>query len=136
MKSYFRRIFAISPLLLVVWCFSCSRHHSANLTSFDEGVNKCQSGDYSGAIAYFNKAIEQNPQNADAYIYRGVAKSFLKDYAGVVADDTKAIELNPQDSEAYVYRGVAKNFLKDSRGAVAEDTTAIELNPEYHYAYR
>ena len=39
-----------------------------------------------------NKAIELNPNNANAYINRGNAKKKLQDYKGAIADYTKAIE--------------------------------------------
>ena len=51
--------------------------------------------DYYGAIADYNKAIELNPNFADAYNNRGLAKYDLKDYKGAIADYNKAIELNP-----------------------------------------
>ena len=37
-------------------------------------------------LADFNKAIELNPNYADAYYNRGNAKGNLKDYKGAIAD--------------------------------------------------
>ena len=39
-----------------------------------------------GAIADYTKAIKLNPNYADAYYNRGVAKSNLQDYDGAIAD--------------------------------------------------
>src|SRR5450432_3459529 len=80
MKSYLRRFCRVF-LLALICCSACSRHHkTAAEAAFDAGINQCQSGDYAGAITSFNKSIELNPKNPDAYLNRGIAKSYLKDY--------------------------------------------------------
>ena len=43
----------------------------------NRGNEKYQSGDYYGAISDYNKAIEINPRDADAYYNRGIAKDNL-----------------------------------------------------------
>jgi tetratricopeptide (TPR) repeat protein len=64
------------------------------------------------AIADYTKAIEFNPQFADAYFNRGLAKYSLGDKNGSIADWTKAIEVNPQYAEAYYNRGYAKKRFR------------------------
>ena len=90
MKSFHARFFG-AILFALVACCSCSRHDNkaAIKLAFDAGINQCQSGQYAQAIASFNKVIELDPQNTDAYVQRGVARSHLKDYAGVVADNNR-----------------------------------------------
>ncbi len=86
-------------------------------------------------MADYNKAIELDPQNSDAYNNRGIAKKDLNDYAGAIADYNKAIELDPQHSVVYNNRGLAKNDLKDYAGAIADYDKAIELFPQYTRVY-
>ena len=50
---------------------------------------------YSEAIADYSIAIELNPNYAEAYNNRGLAKYNLKKYSEVIADLDKAIELDP-----------------------------------------
>lgn len=46
-------------------------------------------------IADFTKFIEIDPNNAEAYNNRGIAKRNINDYEGALLDYNKAIEINP-----------------------------------------
>ena len=98
----------------------------------NRGAAKDDLGNYQGAIADYNKAIEINPQYAGAYYNRGNTKYELKDYQGAIADYTKAIEIDPQYASAYQNRGLARIMSKDYVGASADYTRAIQYteNPQ------
>ena len=96
---------------------------------------KFKNDDYYGAISDFTKDIENNPNDTDAYINRGLLKSYLKHYKGAITDYTKAIELNPNDADVYINRGAIKVNLNDFRGALSDYTKAIEIDPNYADAY-
>ena len=81
--------------------------------SYDSGIEKYVQGNYQGAIADFNQAIEINPQYANACYNRGLAKYDLKHYQGAISDYTKAIEINPQFADAFNNRGYIKMNSKD-----------------------
>ena len=68
--------------------------------------------DYNGAILDCNKAIDLNPQYAEAYNNRGTAKRGLNDHNGAIADYDKAIELNPQYANAYRNRAEVQALKK------------------------
>ena len=129
-----RRTVAIAAALSVLvlgspLTSSCANPLADNL--YNSGVVKQNEGDYQGAINFYDKAIEINPQYADAYSNRGLAKVYLKDYQGAIADCNKALEINPRYDSAYNNRGIAKRNLKDYQGAIADYTKAIEINPGY-----
>ena len=65
----------------------------------DKGVDKYNKGDYSGAIQDFNKAIELDPNDAEAYGGRGLAKILLGQKDSGCLDLSKAGELGY--SQAY-----------------------------------
>lgn len=97
------------------------------------GSAKCLS-DERGAIQDYNRAIELNPNYAEAYNNRGITKSNLKDYRGAIQDYNKTIELNPDDPSPYINRGRAKSDIEDYQGAIQDCSKAIELS-NYGYAY-
>ena len=59
---------------------------------------------------FYDKAIELNPKDADAYNNRGAAKMKLKQYKEAIADYDKAIELKKM-LKAYNNRGFAYREL-------------------------
>ena len=85
--------------------------------SFNSGVDKYEQGDYQGAIADYNKAIEINPKDAITHTNRGNVKDDLEDYQGAIADYTKVIDMNPQFAPACSISGMSKHLLGDLNGA-------------------
>jgi len=82
----------------------------------NRGLAKGKLGDFEGAIADCDKAIELNPKSASAYNNRSINKASLGDFEGAVVDCDKAIELNPKPAY-YTVRGIAKLYLRDLEGA-------------------
>jgi serine/threonine protein kinase len=95
-----------------------------------------EKGDSLEALAKYDRAIELNPQDADAYINRGILKYEKNDTQGALADYNRAIEINPQDALVYYNRGLLKyGKLNDNQGALADYNRAIEINPKYAVAH-
>ncbi len=92
-------------------------------------------GDYDRAIANFTKAIEVNPRDEDAYIFRGDAWFNKGDYECAIADYSKAIEINPRFALAYCWRGEAWGHKGDYDRAIADFNKALEIDPRYANAY-
>jgi tetratricopeptide (TPR) repeat protein len=83
----------------------------------------------------YEKAMEVNPDYANAYNNRGNIKLNQKDYDGAVADYNRAIGLNGLFVEAHFNRGIARENIGDLTGAIEDFNRAIELNSEYGDAY-
>ena len=92
-------------------------------------------GEYKGAIRDYDRVIEIDPDFADAYYNRGVAKVRLKEFKGAVEDFTEAIKLKPDDIFCYLNRGVVKNQLEEFKGAIEDFNEAIKLDSDYVYSY-
>lgn len=101
----------------------------------NRGHEKRNSGDYDGAIAEFDRAIELDPDDAGAYHGRGEAKRGKGDYDGAIADCDRAIELDPNDPGGCNIRGMSKWQKGDHDGAIADFDRAIELDPDHAGAY-
>lgn len=80
-------------------------------------------------IELFTQAIEIEPENLDAYFYRGLAKYSLGDYNGAVLDYTKVLFYKP-DADTYYNRGNAKFALDDFLGAKEDYTKALEIDSD------
>lgn len=99
------------------------------------GLTFEQRGDFKKAIEVYGQAIESDPQYADAYNNRAVAKRALDNLDGAIADYNQAIELNPQHAPAYNNRGIAKYHSGDYQGAITDFDQAINLNPHAAEVY-
>jgi len=86
------------------------------------------------ALAYYDKAIEQNPNDALAYYHRGNTYYHVKDYPNALANYNRAIELNPSEA-AYNNQGNIYSDLKDYSNALQSFDKAIELNPDEFKTY-
>ena len=86
-------------------------------------------------LANHDTAIRLNPNDAEAYLNRGVAKGKLGQYFAAIIDYDTAIRLNPDSTEAYFRRGNAKALLGQYFAAIIDYDTAIRLNPNDAKAY-
>ena len=112
--------------------------------SCELGDQNWREGQYEEAIDAYDKAIELNPEYADAYRKRATMKLTLDDYEGAIEDYTQCIKLNSGSAWVYYNRGFAKAKLGDSEfekgnvekaqdlfEATIEDCTqVIKLDPE------
>lgn len=94
------------------------------------GGAKADKGDYKGAIANYNQALQINPNNPDAYYRRGAAHNELKDYRAAFKDFEQVIRFTPKNAIAYAYRGFVRAQLKDYQGALADSDKAISLSDD------
>ena len=109
--------------------------HQGAYTEFYIGLTSYKKGDYEEAIKHYDQAIRSNPQIAEAYNNRGIAKHALGRHEKAIADYKEAIRLNPQYADAYNNRGTVKSALGRHEEATADCDEAIRLNPQLAEAY-
>jgi hypothetical protein len=103
---------------------------SSQLTTDDfalQGTDKFHKGDYQGAIADLDQAIELNPENAFAYNNRGNTYYALQKYPQAIAEYDKAISLKPDYAEAYFNRGLTHTLMGNKVQAAQDRLKAKQL---------
>jgi tetratricopeptide (TPR) repeat protein len=106
-------------------------------TSDDENVITLMP-DYSWIFVPYDRAIERNPKNAQAYIDRARVESIQGDQRNTdraLADYSQAIALKPDFADAYLARGWVKRQKHDYKGAKADFDKVFELSPKSADAY-
>ena len=78
------------------------------------------------AIEYFDKAITQNPNKPEYYLFRGISNSRIDKMTEAIDDFNKAKEINPKYAKAYQNLADVKIRLKDYHGALLEADTAVK----------
>jgi tetratricopeptide (TPR) repeat protein len=77
----------------------------------DRGNEQYNLGDFEGAIASLDKALEIKPDYHEAWNNRGVALGNLGRFEDAIASYDKALEIKPDFHEAWYNRGVALGNL-------------------------
>jgi tetratricopeptide (TPR) repeat protein len=95
------------------------------------GLSRHQQGDLDGAIAEFDRAINSQPDWAQAWNNRGAARHARGDLRQALADFRRAIELAPGYAEAWNNLGFVRHALGEFPRALDDFTRAIELAPAY-----
>ena len=87
------------------------------------------------AILVYSRAIELKPNNAEAYLNRGIAYGEKGEPDLAIKDFNTSIQFNPDNAETYYSRGITYDMKSDVDHAFKDYTKAIQLNPDYANAY-
>lgn len=133
-----RLILVVSVIVL----YSCSWNLDSNTVTngnrekdaiyyFDLGKKYLDENKNQEAIESFDKAIELNPDIAELYVRRGIAKSELKKVGEAVKDLEIAIKLSGDNLSMVKQKGIIeykgglyKEALKDLDLVIAKDSTS------------
>jgi tetratricopeptide (TPR) repeat protein len=102
---------------------------------FKQGNTFYFEGQYEEAIASYDKALELNSGNSDAWNNRGVALANLKRYEEAITSYDKALKLNSGNSDAWNNRGVTLANLKRYEEAITSYDKALEFNSDFFYTW-
>ncbi|NEP86906.1 MAG: tetratricopeptide repeat protein [Okeania sp. SIO2C2] len=103
---------------------------------YKQAIAKSRAKDYQAAIQYFSRVIEINPNFAEAYYGRGLARFDLGNNNEAIADYTQALAINPNYIDAYLARGIAKLAVKDISATIEDANQIITINNHYAPAYK
>lgn len=102
---------------------------------YRSAYDKRHDHDFDGAIADASEAIKTDPDNAKAWLERGISRNNKKDFAGALEDYNRAVQLAPEWADGVRIRGEVKARMKDYVGAIADYNTALKLLPKFSRAY-
>jgi len=116
--------------------------------SYNDGLQKYNNEDFSGAIAAFDTALKYDPKYESALLKRGAAYRFLAEYAARADKDKKQANLNAAlldlnravalngGAEEYLERGWTYFDLLNYGMAATDFKQALSLFPDYPEAHR
>jgi len=104
-----------------------SHEPSEALDCYMQGMSSMKAGDHTQALAYFSRAIELNPEFADAFATRAGFWHETDNFDKAIKDASRAIELQPQLARAFLVRGVCYSRQKKTVQALADLEKAMEL---------
>ena len=96
-------VIAMVALILVLSAIGCSLGSSEAELAYNDGMAYGELGEYVTAISNFTKAIQLDPDYADAYNHRGDAYRRLGQNQNAIADYTMAIELESNEDSINRY---------------------------------
>jgi tetratricopeptide (TPR) repeat protein len=99
-----------------------------------EGLRLLGQQKYSEAIVKFTKAIQHNPENAEPYIYRGIAYMKRSEPFPAFEDIEKALTLDPENPENHIDAGIVYLQFEDYISARLCWVKAIRLDTEGNYS--
>ena len=111
------------------------------LTLFTTGMTRFAVEDYNGAIAAFDRALNQTTKRVQAldqsiiYFYRGLANDLEHDSTEAIQDYSQAIALDPNIAMAYTNRGTDYDLKGDYDQAIQDFNHSIRLNPNLAITY-
>lgn len=96
----------------------------------NRGLAWTEKNELDKAFSNYTRALETDPENAEAYYNRGNAWAQKGEWDKALVDYTRALEINPEMEHVYCNRGLALAKKGDLDEAIADYTRAIEISPE------
>lgn len=93
------------------------------------GAQAIDRGDYHHAISHFDRALAIDPDFAEAYNQRSLARYYLEDYPAAMADADAAIQRMPCHFGAWSGKGHCHAHLGQMRQALDAYRKALQVNP-------
>ena len=126
---------SVSARIQITKDFAQNDNNFLSNQSLKKGNDAYNRGDFNSAILAYTDAVTLNPENIDAYIYRGGAFGNLKEYKRAESDFKIALKLDNRNFEAHYGLGTAYLYERDYRSAIFEFNEAINLDNSSGKAY-
>lgn len=123
-----------------LWSDVVQKNTEANAPLVERGYHNrgfayLQARQFSEAMRDFNKAIEINAQDANAYLGRGVLHTRTGSHDKALADLDRAIAIDPRYAEAYAKRCFVKMMIDKPTDALPDCETAVAVDSRHRDAF-
>ncbi len=96
-----------------------------------EGYQRYEAGDFIGALAKLNKALEIKPDSHPAWYYRGLVLMSLSSFKEALHSFDKALEFRPGSYASWYNKAVVLVNLGKFEEAIINFNKAIEIKPDF-----
>jgi tetratricopeptide (TPR) repeat protein len=123
---------AVFAFLLAAFVLGCFGRAFAAETLFDRAKNLYDVREYKFALAYFQKVIENEPENGEAWDFAGWCHRYNGDWESALAAFARAKELLPREDAKWVKVGEGETYYGAGvyDKAVSAFADAISLAPD------
>ncbi|MDX2276346.1 MAG: tetratricopeptide repeat protein [Hyphomonadaceae bacterium] len=105
------------------------------VTLVNRGVLHLRRRENEAALADFDQAVAEDPENGEALLNRGATLVQLGQFGPAISSLTEALGYGVTDPQkAYFNRAAAREALGDVRGAYEDYSTALEIQPGWALA--
>lgn len=94
----------------------------------EQGSLLLDKGNYQEALTYFDRLLELNPDDRQAWAFRGTVLLFLERYTEALESCDRALLLDPKDSETWVMRGAVLHRLNRYQQAYKSYDRALGID--------
>ncbi|MBN1560553.1 tetratricopeptide repeat protein [candidate division KSB1 bacterium] len=98
--------------------------------AFNEGNTLFKQGQYDEAVAAYDKSLQLDPSNSNAYQGKGLTLAKQRKYDEAIAAYEKAVKADPTNYSAFAAMGKTYYDKKDFKNAVNAYQQAVEINPQ------
>ncbi|MEM7725334.1 MAG: tetratricopeptide repeat protein [Cyanobacteria bacterium P01_A01_bin.45] len=102
---------------------------------FIQLLEKAECGATKQATEDLNWLLQTDPQDGQAYCFRGVVRCKQGKYQQAISDFNQALKLKYQDAAVYRNRGKARSYMGDHQGAIADFNQAIQIKSDDALVY-
>lgn len=102
---------------------------------FAKGEKLYNQKKYKEALDAFNKVLELNSKNKEAFYYRGICNLFQGNIYESLSDFTETIKLDSLWADAYNNRGLCYGYLGELEKSIDDFKKAISLDKKFAKAY-
>ena len=102
---------------------------------FNRGLDELIAGNYEAALAFFDKALQFQPDLHQAWYCRGVTLGLLGRYEEAIASFDNALYFKPDLHDAWYRQGVTLGNLERYEEAIASFDKALQFKSDNHEAW-